>query len=49
MGQQGSSHSDAATVDIVHGKLKHHSEILKRIAKLSYKEFVDSVSELNQM
>ncbi|XP_060570923.1 RING finger protein 141-like isoform X2 [Ruditapes philippinarum] len=48
MGQQGSTH-DHHTVDTVHGKLKQHSEILRRIAKLSYKEFKDSVTELNQV
>ncbi|XP_045176251.2 RING finger protein 141-like [Mercenaria mercenaria] len=48
MGQQGSTH-DRHTVDIVHGKLKQHSEILRRIAKLSYKEFRDSLTELNEV
>ena len=45
MGQE-TSH-DVPGVGIVQGKLKHHTEIFKRIAKLTYKEFVDSVRELN--
>lgn len=48
MGQQGST-PDTHTVDIVHGKLKQQVEILRRIARLSYKEFRDSVTELNQV
>ncbi|XP_052800399.1 RING finger protein 141-like [Mya arenaria] len=54
MGQQESAQFEQATtgsnsVDIVHGKLRHHTDILKRIARLSYKEFVDSLSELNRI
>lgn len=48
MGQQGSSH-DGSVVDVIQGKLKHHAEILTRMAKLSYKEFKDSVMELNHI
>lgn len=48
MGQQGSTH-DGNTVDIIQGKLKQQSEILKRMAKLSYKEFRDSLTELNHV
>ncbi|KAL4225436.1 hypothetical protein ACF0H5_016126 [Mactra antiquata] len=50
MGQNGSSQSsEGHTVDIIHGKLKQQSEILRRIAKLSYKEFRESVDQLNQV
>ncbi|KAH3882485.1 RING finger protein 141-like [Dreissena polymorpha] len=48
MGQQESTVPETA-VSIVHGKLLHHSDILKRIATLSYKEFVDSLRELNEI
>lgn len=48
MGQQESSHPDTP-MNIVQGRLKHHAEVLKRIAKMSYKEFKDSVVELNRI
>jgi len=51
MGQLESSQSDQSQgpVDVVQGKLRHHTGVLKRIAKLSYAEFLDSLHELNQM
>jgi len=50
MGQKNSAPGEVPnTVDIVHGKLKQQTEILRRIAKLSYKEFTESVTELNEM
>ena len=49
MGHNSSTHETPHTVRIVHGKLQHHAGVLRRIATMTYTEFLDSVTELNRV
>lgn len=49
MGHNSSTHETPHTVRIIHGKLQHHAGVLRRIATMTYTEFLDSVTELNRV
>ncbi|KAL3841699.1 hypothetical protein ACJMK2_019807 [Sinanodonta woodiana] len=49
MGQTKSSFDSSPQLGLIQGKLEHHLEVIKRLAYISYKEFVDSVIELNKV
>ena len=49
MGPSPSSHETPNSINIIHGKLQQHVGVLKRIATMTYREFLDSVTELNRV
>ena len=49
MGHNSSTHDTPHSVNIIHGKLQHHVGVLRRIATMTYAEFLESVAELNKV